>query len=69
MFYRHILAVMARPEQDQTGIRTLNMVGSKTYAVSLPIDVVKVLGWQKGTKLIVRRQGDKLLIEKLVEGK
>ena len=59
---------MARPEQDQTGIRSLNMVGSKTYAVSLPIDVIKLLGWEKGTKLMVRRQGSKLIIEKLEEG-
>lgn len=58
---------MARPDNDQTGIRKLNMVGKKSYAVSLPVVVVKQLGWEKGTTLMVRRQGNKLVIEKVEE--
>ena len=57
---------MARPDNDKTGLRKLNLVGSKSYAVSLPIDVIRVLGWKKGDNLQVRRQGDKLIIEKEV---
>lgn len=56
---------MARPDNDQTGIRKLSIVGSKSYAVSLPIELVKTLGWQKGDSLQVRRQGKQLLIERL----
>lgn len=55
---------MARPENDQTSIRKLNMVGKKTYAVSLPVESVKQLGWQKGDVLIVRRQGSQIVITK-----
>ncbi len=55
---------MARPENDQTGVRKLNFVGSTSYAVSLPIDMVKLLRWQKGDVLHVRRQGNKIIIEK-----
>lgn len=58
---------MARPENDQTGLRKLNFVGKKTFAVSLPVDMVKVLGWQKGETLQVRRQGDKIIVEKVEE--
>ncbi len=58
---------MARPDNDQTGIRKLNMVGGKSFAVSLPVDVIKQLGWTKGTTLMVRRQGDKVIIEKVSE--
>jgi len=41
------------------------MVGKKSYAVSLPVDIVRILSWQKGDKLSVRRQGDNVLIEKV----
>ena len=58
---------MARPENNRTGLRKLNFVGNKTYAVSLPIDVVRILRWQKGDELQVRRQGSKVIIEKTEE--
>ena len=59
---------MPRYETDQTGVRKLNLVGGKTYAVSLPIEVIRILKWRKGDSLVVRRQGDKVIIEQL-EGK
>lgn len=55
---------MARPENDNTSIRVLSMVGKKSFAVSLPIEIIRVLGWTKGAKLLVRRQGDKVVIER-----
>lgn len=55
---------MARPENDQTGIRKLNLVGGRSYAVSLPVDAIRMLGWQKGDVLQVRRHGKQLIIEK-----
>lgn len=58
---------MARPENNQTGVRTLNYVGGKTYAVSLPIEIIRLLKWEKGNRLMVRRQGDKVIIEKIIE--
>lgn len=56
---------VARPDNDNTGIRKLNMVGKKTYAVSLPIETITQLGWKKGTSLMVRRHGNKITIEKI----
>ncbi len=55
---------MARPENHQTSIRKLNLVGGKSYAVSLPIEVAKQLKWEKGDTLIVRRQSDQIVIQK-----
>ena len=55
---------MARPENDQTSIRSLSLVGAKSFAVSLPIEIVRQLGWTKGVKLVVRRMGTKVVIEK-----
>lgn len=55
---------MARPDNDNTSIRVLNMVGKKSFAVSLPIEIIRVLGWTKGEKLLVRRQSEKIVIER-----
>lgn len=43
------------------------MVGGKSFAVSLPVDVIKQLGWVKGTRLMVRRQGNKIVVEKVID--
>jgi bifunctional DNA-binding transcriptional regulator/antitoxin component of YhaV-PrlF toxin-antitoxin module len=55
---------MARPDNDQTSLRKLSLVGRKTYAVSVPVDVIKQLGWQKGDVLIVRRLGKQITVER-----
>jgi hypothetical protein len=55
---------MARPENDQTSRRKLNLVGAKTYAVSIPIDIVRQLNLNKGDTLVVRRVASKIIIEK-----
>lgn len=54
---------MARPENDQTSRRKLNLVGSKTFSVSIPIDIVRQLNLKKGNTLIVRRVGKTIVIE------
>jgi len=55
---------MARPENDQTDKRRLNMVGNKTFAVSIPIDIIRQLKLSKGDEVTVRRIGNKIVIEK-----
>lgn len=55
---------MARPENDQTSRRKLNLVGGKTFAVSIPIEIIRQLGLKKGDDLMVRRMADKIIIEK-----
>ena len=56
---------MARPENDQTSRRRLSMVGNKTFAVSIPIDIIRQLKLLKGDELMVRRIGNKIVIEKV----
>lgn len=58
---------MARPENDQTSKRVLNLVGAKTFAVSIPIEIVRQLKLKKGDQLIVRRVGEKIVIERKAE--
>ena len=40
------------------------MTGKKTFSVSLPINEVKRMGWQKGDDLMVRRLKNYIIIEK-----
>lgn len=58
------MSTMARPENNQTGVRKLNLVGGKTYAVSIPIEIIRQLDWSKGDTLIVRRTASKVVIER-----
>jgi phosphate uptake regulator len=55
---------MSRPDNSQTAKRKLNLVGKKTFAISLPIDLVRQLSLKKGESLVVRRIGEKIIIER-----
>ena len=55
---------MARPYNDETGRRKLTVAGGKSYVVSIPIEIIRTLGWKPGDTLEVRRQGKTLLVSK-----
>ncbi len=42
-------------KQSEKNIRKLTKVGGKTLVVSLPIEVIRELGWKEKQKLIVKR--------------
>lgn len=48
---------------DEQQIRNLTQNTTGTYTVSLPIQLVKQLRWQRGQRLTVTRQGKKLIIQ------
>lgn len=54
---------MARQPLGSEQIRKLNRIAGKTYTVSLPIALVRELGWQQHQKLTVTKKGNGLLIE------
>lgn len=54
---------MARRSLDERHIRKLTKVGSTSFAVTIPIDVVRKLGWRERQKLVVRHVRDAVLIE------
>ena len=56
--------LVARQERHNSARRTLSMVASRAYAVTLPIEEVRRLGWDKGDTLIVRRLKQQIIIEK-----
>ena len=60
-----MLVCMARPDTDQTSKRKINLVGGKSYAISIPIDIIRALHWNKGDNVQVRRKGKSIVIERL----
>ncbi len=36
---------------------------SRSYVITLPIEVVKNLGWKERQKIVIRQRGKKIIIE------
>ena len=55
---------MGRRKIEDHYIRNLQKTaGGSTYIVSLPIDVVRALGWQAKQKVVVKQYGEGILIK------
>jgi len=44
--------------------RSLTQVGGKSLSVTIPIEYLSILGWQKGEEVLVKRDGQTITIEK-----
>ncbi len=44
-------------------IRTLQQNNTGTVTVSLPVEMIRDLGWMQGQKVLVQRKGSKITIE------
>ncbi len=55
---------MARRSMEEHNVRKLNKVGrGRTIAVTLPIELVRELGWKEKQKVVVKKRGQGLMIE------
>jgi hypothetical protein len=54
---------MGTRKVEEEHFRSLTKNSTGTYSVSIPIALVRKLNWQKGQKLVVSRQGEKLTIQ------
>jgi bifunctional DNA-binding transcriptional regulator/antitoxin component of YhaV-PrlF toxin-antitoxin module len=55
---------MARRPIEEQSIRKLNKVGrGRTISVTLPIELIRELGWREKQKVVVKKRGQGLLIE------
>lgn len=43
--------------------RTLHQNNSGSYMITLPIGVIRGLKWQKGQRVVVKKSGNKIVIE------
>ncbi len=53
---------MGDRKRGQEQIRNLTQNRTGTYSVSLPIELMRQLGWRSGQKLVVKKAGKKLVI-------
>ena len=55
---------MARRNLEDRNIRKITKVGAgKSYAVTLPIEIVRKLGWREKQKVRVIQNGKRVVIE------
>ena len=54
---------MARQKLENKSIRKLGKSGSKSIVVTLPIEIIRELGWRSKQKVVVKKRGEKIIIE------
>jgi bifunctional DNA-binding transcriptional regulator/antitoxin component of YhaV-PrlF toxin-antitoxin module len=54
---------MGARKSEERAVRTVTQNNTGTYGITLPIGLMRALGWRKGQKVIVKRRGSKLLVE------
>lgn len=53
---------MPRKPLEERNVRKLTTVGKESYAVTIPIEIIRELGWRERQKLVVTRDGEGLRI-------
>ena len=48
-------------------VRKLTVTGGKTYYVTIPREFIKELKWRKGQRLVIRKEGEKVVLEDFKE--
>lgn len=54
---------MGAKKSTQTNIRKITKVGRQSLAVTLPIDLVRKLGWREKQRIVVTMKGKTLTIK------
>lgn len=53
---------MGRRKSSEHHIRNLTKLGKRSLAVTLPIELIRALGWRERQKVVVKRRGKSLRI-------
>jgi len=53
---------MSRRDLDERNVRKLSKRGD-SYSVTLPIDAIRDLKWQKKQKVVVEKKGNTLIVK------
>jgi len=54
---------MARRKLEDNNIRKLTKVGGSSLAVTIPIEIVRKLGWRERQKVVVEERGGVIRIK------
>jgi len=53
---------MARRSSAERNIRSITKLGSKSFAVTIPIDYIRDLGWKEKQKVMVKINRGRIII-------
>ena len=53
---------MTRRKSNQEDIRKITKIGD-SYAITIPIALIREFGWRKGQKVVVTKRGKRILIK------
>ncbi len=53
---------MGTRKSGEQNVRNITKNSTGTYQVSLPIDLVRTLGWKQGQKVVFKKRGKDLVI-------
>ena len=56
---------MGARKTGEQQIRNLTKNSTGTYQISVPIELIRLLRWQRGQQVVVKKVGKKLVIEDL----
>ncbi len=54
---------MGRRKIEEKNIRKLSQVGEGSLAITIPIELIRKLGWRRKQKVVVSEKGGKIIIE------
>lgn len=54
---------MARSKSTKQNIRKLTRLGGHSLGLTIPIEITRVLGWRERQKVVVKREGKKLIVK------
>lgn len=61
---------MGRRSAEEDHIRNLTKIGGgSSYAITIPIEAIRELGWKEKQKLTVKRRGDTIVIAEMKKKK
>jgi len=54
---------MGARKSDERHVRNITKNSSGTYSVTIPIDLIRELYWQRGQQVTIKLRGNKLVIQ------
>ncbi len=55
---------MPRRSQEEHNVRKITKLGGgSSYGVTIPIEMIRALGWKEKQKVVVIREGDRLIVK------
>jgi len=54
---------MASRKTEKRNVRSLTKIAGKSFGITLPIELIRALGWRPRQKLTVTPKGKKLIVK------